>query len=101
MKLHLSLLLFLMCVSIDAISSERDELGQVQKLLNQIEVTLIKAKTQASTESSERYFFDYQKLHSDIQKIRTGIESYLIPERSQPRKVEKIQGQYRLENKYE
>lgn len=101
MKFRHLLLVFLFSLSIDAVSSERDELVQAKNLLDQLELTLIKAKTQVSNEISQRYFFDYQKIHSDIQKIRSGIDSYLVIERSQPRKVEDILGQYRAENKDE
>jgi len=41
-----------------------------------------------------RYHFDYLRLREDIQRIRTGVQDYLTPQRAQPRDPAPLLGEY-------
>jgi len=45
-----------------------------------------------------RYYFDYERLHKDIERIRQGVHDYLVPKRAQPRDPLELLGQYRQTN---
>ncbi|EET6913181.1 conjugal transfer protein [Escherichia coli] len=75
--------------------TEREELTLSLSQLTQIEASLHRAQQSAST--SERYYFDYPRIHSDITTLRSGIEHYLTPARAQPRDTTTLFGQYREE----
>lgn len=51
----------------------------------------------ASATDSERYFFDYPRLHQDLQRMRQGVQGYLSPSRAQPRDPAELSGAYRTE----
>jgi len=50
----------------------------------------------ARTASSERasYHFDYARLRADLQRIRAGVQDYLVPQRAQPRDPVALTGDY-------
>ncbi|EBF7356107.1 conjugal transfer protein [Salmonella enterica] len=77
--------------------TEREELTLTLNQLNQIEASLHRAQQSARTGINERYYFDYQRIHSDITILRNGIKHYLTPARAQPRDVMTMVGQYREE----
>ncbi len=45
-----------------------------------------------------RYHFDYARLRDDLQRVRTGIDDYLTPQRAQPRDPTVLVGDYRRES---
>ena len=69
-------------------------LRQVQALEHLIETSA------ASTpgEPGQRYHFDYPRLLVDLARVRTGLQDYLTPPRAQPRDMQELAGQYRLES---
>lgn len=77
--------------------TEREELSLSLNQLRQIEASLHRAQQSARTGVNERYYFDYQRIHSDITTMRSGIEHYLTPTRAQPRDTATLVGQYREE----
>ncbi|MBT2375326.1 raqprd family integrative conjugative element protein [Pseudomonas fluorescens] len=41
-----------------------------------------------------RYRFDYLRLREDLQRIRSGVQDYLTPQRAQPRDPAPLVGDY-------
>ncbi|NUT85033.1 conjugal transfer protein [Pseudomonas corrugata] len=80
-----------------ASAHEQDQLSLVLQQFDTIERLVTKASTATSTESIERYRFDYPRLIQDIQRIRQGVHGYLSPPRAQPRDTYEIVGDYRLD----
>jgi RAQPRD family integrative conjugative element protein len=39
--------------------------------------------------------FDYERLREDLQRVRAGIQDYLVPRRAQPRDPVELSGDYR------
>lgn len=77
--------------------TEREELTLSLNQLSQIEASLNRAQQSARTSVSERYYFDYLRIHGDIATLRSGIEHYLTPTSAQPRDTAALVGQYREE----
>lgn len=77
--------------------TEREELTLSLNQLTQIEASLHRAQQSARTSTSDRYYFDYPRIHSDITTLRSEIENYLTPARAQPRDTATLLGQYREE----
>lgn len=77
--------------------TEREELTLSLDQLTQIEASLHRAQQSARTGINERYYFDYPRIHGDITTLRSGIEHYLTPARTQPRDTATLVGQYREE----
>lgn len=77
-------------------AGEAARLAALLRQLNAIERTAQSSALAAPT-SHGRYRFDYSRLAADIARIRTGVEDYLRPRRAQPRDVNALIGEYRLE----
>ncbi|EBG6450384.1 conjugal transfer protein [Salmonella enterica] len=77
--------------------TEREELALSLSQLSQTEASLHRAQQSARTGINERYYFDYPRILNDITTLRSGIENYLTPARSQPRDTATLVGQYREE----
>ena len=99
-----ALLAFAMTVAltIDLPSSASDtsaEHARLAAVLRQLDV--LERMTQRDIEvlavNGRRYRFDYLRLHADIERIRAGIRDYLSPLRAQPRDVQELTGDYRLD----
>lgn len=78
-----------------ASASEQTNLEVVLRQLNALEETA-RRSAQIANEPGQRYFFDYQRLAADIQRIRGGVQGYLTPSRAQPRDPAELSGQYTL-----
>lgn len=81
-------------------ASEKDELASAQRLLDQVQASLERARVvaaQSDPADRARYHFDYQRITADLNAIRTGIDTYLAPSRAQPREASSIAGNYRRE----
>lgn len=78
----------------DAIERER-----LAALLRQVELTdYLAEQTFASLPPHRaRYYFDYARLREDMQRVKAGIQDYLIPQRAQPRDASLLVGEYRSE----
>jgi RAQPRD family integrative conjugative element protein len=81
-------------------ASEKDELAGTQRLLDQAQASLERARVaaaQADPAERGRFYFDYQRATTDLNTVRTGIDHYLTPSRAQPRYTGAVTGQYRRE----
>ena len=72
---------------------EREELSA---LIRQIELTdrLTEQTANAAPQEHARYHFDYARLRADLQRIRAGVQDYLVPQRAQPRDPVPLTGDY-------
>ena len=73
--------------------SEHARLAILVRQLDMLERIATESQT-LSCNQNGRYYFDYQRLHTDMQRIRTGIRDYLTPQRAQPRDPVEISGNY-------
>ena len=89
--------LFITSSALAAPLTEREELALSLSQLSQTEASLHRAQQSARTGINERYYFDYPRILNDITTLRSGIENYLTPARSQPRDTATLVGQYREE----
>ena len=48
----------------------------------------------AAPQERARYHFDYVRLRADLQRVRTGLQDYLVPQRAQPRDPVPMSGDY-------
>ncbi len=73
------------------------EREQLAALARQIELTDRLTERAASTPPQERtrYHFDYDRLRADLQRVRTGLQDYLVPQRAQPRDPIPLSGDYK------
>jgi len=76
-----------------ASASEQTNLEVMIRQLNALEDTA-RRSAKVTDEPGKRFFLDYQRLSSDIERIRHGLESYLSPSRAQPRDPVEISGSY-------
>lgn len=92
----LATLLFFFLTSIVQ-ASELDELATTQRLLDQVQLSLDRARTvaaQSDPKNRRRYLFDYKKANEDLNTMRAGIERYTQPSRAQPLDYGKVSGDY-------
>jgi len=80
-----------------ASAHEQDQFSLILQQLDTIERLATRAKTASTTESVERYRFDYPQLIQDIQRIHHGVQGYLTPSRAQPHDPTQLVGDYRLD----
>lgn len=73
---------------------EREHLAAVARQLDLLD-RLAKQSASTAPESRSRYHFDYRRLDADLQRMRSGIDDYLTPQRSQPRDPFALFGDYR------
>ncbi|CAM2934459.1 integrative conjugative element protein, RAQPRD family [Pseudomonas gessardii] len=78
-------------------ATEHSNLAVMIRQLNALEATAQQSAQLAVEPSNNRFFLDYQRLASDIERIRLGLENYLTPNRAQPRDTVEISGGYTLE----
>jgi len=54
------------------------------------------AEHAANTAPQERarYHFDYARLRADLNRVRAGLQDYLVPQRAQPRDPVPLAGDY-------
>lgn len=78
-------------------ASELDELATTQRLLDQVQFSLDRARTvaaQSDPNNRRRYLFDYKKANEDLNTMRAGIDRYTQPSRAQPLDYGKVSGDY-------
>lgn len=73
-------------------SNERETLIYALKEFNAIEKLLLDAERAA--EPSSRVQLDYRALREDLLKVKLGVRAYLDGVREQPKRLEKIDGDY-------
>ena len=92
----LATLLFFFLTSIVQ-ASELDELATTQRQLDQVQLSLDRARTvaaQSDPNNRRRYLFDYKKANEDLNTMRAGIDRYTQPSRAQPLDYGKVSGDY-------
>jgi len=72
---------------------EREQLAALARQLNLIDRLAEHAANTAPQERA-RYHFDYARLHADLQRVRAGLQDYLVPQRAQPRDPVPLAGDY-------
>ncbi|MNF88121.1 Plasmid protein [compost metagenome] len=92
-----ALLAWLMLAS-DAVATTASEHANLEVMIRQLNALEDTARrsAQVAEEPGQRYFFDYQRLASDIQRVRQGLQDYLTPSRAQPRDPAELTGNYTL-----
>jgi RAQPRD family integrative conjugative element protein len=81
-------------------ASEPDiERAQLTLLLRQLDALELQAEHSAALPQQRptRYHFDYPRLRDDLQRVRSGVQDYLTPQRAQPRDPVPMLGDYRNE----
>lgn len=76
-------------------ASEQANIEVMIRQLNALEDSARRSATIAS-EPGQRYYFDYERLAGDIQRVRHGLQEYLAPSRAQPRDPAELTGKYTL-----
>jgi RAQPRD family integrative conjugative element protein len=90
-------ILFTIFLSSSCLASELDELSTTQRLLDQVQLSLDRARTvsaQSDPNNRRRYLFDYKKANEDLNTMRAGIDRYTQPSRAQPLDYGKVSGDY-------
>lgn len=77
--------------------AERETLAAVTRQLDLLDRLAERAATTAPQERA-RYHFDYARLRADLQRVRTGLRDYLVPQRAQPRDPVPLAGDYTRSN---
>lgn len=78
-----------------ASASEQAHIEVMIRQLNALEESA-RRSARIADEPGQRYFFDYRRLATDIQRIRQGLQDYLTPSRAQPRDPAELSGHYTL-----
>lgn len=76
----------------------RQELTAALRHIDALKRLVNKSAVTAPQLPDARYYFDYSRLLSDLERINTGIQNYLVPSRAQPRDLSEIHGTYRQES---
>lgn len=94
-SLAISLIFFIQIPA--TLAYELDELATTQRLLDQVQLSLDRARTvaaQSDPNNRRRYLFDYKKANEDLNTMRAGIDRYTQPSRAQPLDYGKVSGDY-------
>ncbi len=78
-----------------ASASEQANIEVMIRQLNALEDSA-RRSAHVADEPGQRYYFDYERLAGDIQRIRQGLQDYLTPSRAQPRDPAELTGNYTL-----
>ncbi|NMG49224.1 raqprd family integrative conjugative element protein [Azoarcus communis] len=74
-------------------TAEHEQLAALARQLNLIE-RLAEHAANTAPQARARYHFDYARLRADLQRIRAGLQDYLVPQRAQPRDPVPLAGDY-------
>jgi RAQPRD family integrative conjugative element protein len=77
----------------DSAVTEQTSLELILRQLDTID-RIAQSSSALPLEDSARYFFDYQRLTTDLDLIRQGIKAYQSPSRAQPRQPPELTGHY-------
>ena len=79
-----------------AIADDTPEREQLAALTRQLDLIDRLAEHAAHTAPQERarYHFDYARLRADLNRVRAGLQDYLVPQRAQPRDPVPMAGDY-------
>lgn len=78
-------------------AAEHEMLAAVTRQLELLDRLAERAATTAPQERT-RYHFDYARLRADLERVRTGVRDYLVPQRAQPRDPVPLAGDYMRSN---
>lgn len=83
-----------------AFADDTPERELLSALVRQLDLTNRLAEHAANTAPQERarYHFDYARLRADLERVRTGVRDYLVPQRAQPRDPVPLAGDYTRSN---
>lgn len=87
----------LFVISLNVSASELDEPATTQRLLDQVQLSLDRARAfaaQSDPNNRRRYLFDDNKANEDLNTMRAGIDRYTQPSRAQPLDTGKVSGDY-------
>lgn len=77
-----------------------EEQIQLTAMLRQVELMQDTIRSfDKSINPRSRYYFDYQRLNTDLERVRAGIHDYLTPKRAQPRDPVQLHGNYQQETR--
>ena len=96
LRMGLAALLAWLMLAPDAVAATASEQANLEVMIRQLNALEDTARrsAQVAEEPGQRYFFDYQRLVSDIQRVRRGLQDYLTPSRAQPRDPAELRGNY-------
>ncbi|MBK5003851.1 integrative conjugative element protein, RAQPRD family [Pseudomonas sp. S32] len=100
MKTTSSVLLLACLMSLGAAAlgtTERSDLGLVQRQITAIELLVDRANSSSVDAEGARYRFDYSRFARDLERMRHGIQKYLSPSRAQPADLVELAGDYRAD----
>jgi len=72
---------------------EREQLATLARQLDLID-RLAEQAAHTAPPSRARYHFDYARLRADLQRVRAGVQDFLVPQRAQPRDPVPLAGDY-------
>ncbi|TCL02188.1 RAQPRD family integrative conjugative element protein [Sodalis ligni] len=72
---------------------EREQLAALARQLDLADRLADQAASSTPPERA-RYHFDYARLRTDLKRVRTGVQDYLVPQRAQPRDPALLDGHY-------
>ncbi|PWU28659.1 type III effector Hop protein [Pseudomonas sp. RW407] len=86
------------CIAPRANAASASEQANIEVMIRQLNALEDSARrsSHVADEPGQRYYFDYERLAGDIQRIRQGLQDYLTPSRAQPRDPAELTGDYTL-----
>ncbi|TRZ60967.1 hypothetical protein DZA28_13880 [Pseudomonas alloputida] len=100
MKTTSSVLLLACLMSLGAAAlgtTERSDLGLVQRQITAIELLADRANSSSVDAAGARCRFNYARFAADLKRMRHGIQKYLSPSRAQPADMVELTGDYRAQ----
>jgi RAQPRD family integrative conjugative element protein len=98
--LLISSALALLCIPLPSHADTDDgERAQLAAMVRQLDQLQRQAKQTSALASQERrrYHLDFARLQEDLQRIEVGLQAYLTPPRAQPRDIEPLSANYRVD----
>jgi len=74
-------------------SAEHEHLAALARQLDLID-RLAEHAAHTAPQERARYHFDYAQLRADLERVRAGLQDYLVPQRAQPRDPVPLAGDY-------
>lgn len=66
---------------------EREQLALLLKQIENAKKITAQAHQKITPSETDRFWFDYERLERDLQRIQHGVEHYMTPHRAQPREL--------------
>ncbi|WP_353169435.1 RAQPRD family integrative conjugative element protein [Providencia sp.] len=98
-----SFCLFILTNSFSVTAQDNVEREHLTALIRQLQLmqqmTDTHVELYAQNQHRSRFYFDYQRLKADLQRVENGINDYLTPKRAQPRDPLELNGHYQKSSK--